>query len=104
MGGGSAVTVTWFYNDLTRRIELFELNAASAAAIAVRYLETHTAGGPNSDAISKVDTRPLFASGTTDWEATFDSHGVLLASVWLVWFYVIATVPWACLWSLRYGS
>ncbi|MBV9075837.1 MAG: MotA/TolQ/ExbB proton channel family protein [Acidobacteria bacterium] len=81
------------YNHLIRRIELFDVDSTTAVAIIEKQLE--------ADPTCNVGAELPFGSHVADWEATHDTSGVLLTSVWLVWLYVVAAIGWMSFGSLH---
>ena len=92
-----------FYNHLIRRIELFDVDSTTAVAIIEKHLEAGATQRGLSDSRCDVGAEIPFGSRVADWEVTFDTSGVLLTSVWLVWLYVVAAIGWMSFWSLHYG-
>jgi biopolymer transport protein ExbB/TolQ len=96
------VVALWFYNHLVRRMEIFDVQTQKAASLVVRHLEAQPASRQADDATAGPMSTPLFGGSPAEWEARFDAHSVLLASVGLVWLYVAATIVWACFWHFMY--
>lgn len=89
------VVAVWFYNHLIRRMEIFDVQTAKAAAVVISYLE-NASDQRAYEAPSNLLSTPLFSGSPPDWEVRFDALRVLLGSVWFVWLYVVATIAWAC--------